>query len=696
MALYRSKKIKSGLIFVVAAILMTLLYPSKLKFKYDYSIGQPWRYEGVLTAPYSFPIYKSEAQKVQERDSIERTKISYYTQNATVKISEKNQISKDFMERKLSPEVTSDYIQYIHKVLDEIYDRGILPNDAYDLLSSQENGYIFVVDDRNVAVRRDTSEIFNARRAYDYAIHEAPAHLKRHVLQQVSLEQYLISNLDLDLAKTNQMQSARLATVTDVVGNVQKGERIVGTGDMVTPEIYQVLEGYRTAFEHASTTSTERVALVMGQFFLILFLFLMLFCYLLAFREELLKQIKNTLFLVLNVSLLVALTYVLVPIEPVVTYMIPFSIVAIQVRVFIDSRTAAITHLVTVLLAALVVPSPLQFVVIQLIAGQIVLVTLRNLSQRSDLFRTSFATLFGMIISYYAMLIAGQGLPESIDWNTLFYLVINFIFLTFAYLMVYGIERLFGYVSSISLVELADINKPLLRQLSEVAPGTFQHSLNVSTLASEAIGEIGGDVRLVRSGALYHDIGKMKNPTYFTENQGANNPHDRLSYDQSARIIIKHVTDGIEMAEKAKLPKPIIDFIRTHHGLGMTKYFYIKYKNENPDAVIDESIFHYPGPNPWTKEQGVMMLADAVEASSRSLKEITEQVLIDHVNKIVDGIMADGYLKNTPLTFRDIETTKYIFIDKLRNMYHSRIDYPELRRSPNATDEQKQGEDSGQ
>lgn len=696
MALYRSKKIKSGLIFVVAAILMTLLYPSKLKFKYDYSIGQPWRYEGVLTAPYSFPIYKSEAQKVQERDSIERTKISYYTQNATVKISEKNQISKDFMERKLSPEVTSDYIQYIHKVLDEIYDRGILPNDAYDLLSSQENGYIFVVDDRNVAVRRDTSEIFNARRAYDYAIHEAPAHLKRHVLQQVSLEQYLVSNLDLDLAKTNQMQSARLATVTDVVGNVQKGERIVGTGDMVTPEIYQVLEGYRTAFEHASTTSTERVALVMGQFFLILFLFLMLFCYLLAFREELLKQIKNTLFLVLNVSLLVALTYVLVPIEPAVTYMIPFSIVAIQVRVFIDSRTAAITHLVTVLLAALVVPSPLQFVVIQLISGQIVLVTLRNLSQRSDLFRTSFATLFGMIISYYAMLIAGQGLPESIDWNTLFYLVINFIFLTFAYLMVYGIERLFGYVSSISLVELADINKPLLRQLSEVAPGTFQHSLNVSTLASEAIGEIGGDVRLVRSGALYHDIGKMKNPTYFTENQGANNPHDRLSYDQSARIIIKHVTDGIEMAEKAKLPKPIIDFIRTHHGLGMTKYFYIKYKNENPDAVIDESIFHYPGPNPWTKEQGVMMLADAVEASSRSLKEITEQVLIDHVNKIVDGIMADGYLKNTPLTFRDIETTKYIFIDKLRNMYHSRIDYPELRRSPNATEEQKQGEDSGQ
>lgn len=694
MALYKSSKIKSGLIFVVAAVLMTLIYPTKLKFKYDYSIGQPWRYEGVLTAPYSFPVYKSDAQKVLERDSIERTKINYFTLNSSVKLSAKNQITKDFTEGRLGGEVTSDYIQYIHKILDEIYDRGILSNDAYDLLASQEGGYIFVVDEMNVAIRKDADEIFNARMAYDYAMQSAPHKLSPQVLQQINIEKYLSSNLVLDQNKTNQMQNARLATVTDIVGEVQKGERIVGTGDVVTPEIYQVLEGYRTAFEHASTTTAESIVLLIGQFFLILFLYLVLFSYLVAFREELLKQIKNTVFLVLNVSLLVALAYILVPIEPAVTYMIPFSIVAIQVRVFIDSRTASITHLVTVLLAALVVPSPLQFVVIQLIAGQIVLVTLRNLSQRSDLIRTSFATLFGMIVSYYAMLIARQGVPESMDWNILFYLVINFIFLMFAYLMVYVIERVFGYISSISLVELSDINKPLLRQLSEVAPGTFQHSLNVSTLASEAIGEIGGDVRLVRSGALYHDIGKMKNPTYFTENQGANNPHDRLSYDQSARIIIKHVTDGIEMAEKAKLPKPIIDFIRTHHGLGMTKYFYIKYKNENPDAVIDESIFHYPGPNPWTKEQGVMMLADAVEASSRSLKEITEQVLIDHVNKIVDGIMTDGYLKNTPLTFRDIETTKFVFIDKLRNMYHSRIDYPELRRSPNTSEDKKQAEEA--
>lgn len=683
MALYKSHKIKSGLIFVVAAILLALLYPSKLKFKYDYSIGQPWRYEGVLTAPYTFPVYKSDAQKVYERDSIERTKVSYYSINNAVKVTQKNQITKDYTEGKFGDNVTSDYIQYAHQILDDIYDHGVLSNDDYDQLANQEVGHIFVVDAMNVAMKRGIQEVFNARLAYDYAIDKAPKKLDPAVLKHIDIERYIASNLLLDEEKTKQIQSARLATISDVIGEVQKGERIVGTGDVVTPEIFQVLEGYRKAFEQESTSKSDNIILHLGQLFLVFFLLMMLYTYLVSFREDILKSAKNSIFLVLNVFILVALTYILVPIEPATTYMIPLGIVAIQVRVFIDSRTASIAHLTTVLLAALVVPSPLQFIVVQVVAGRIILITLRNLSRRNDLVRTSFAAVFGMIVTYYALLFSFQGIPENMDWVVLFYFVIHFVFLFFAYLMVYVIERAFGYISSISLVELSDINAPLLKQLSEVAPGTFMHSLNVSTLAAEAVGEIGGDVRLVRSGALYHDIGKMKNPTYFTENQGANNPHDRLPYDQSAKIIIKHITDGVEMAEKANLPKPIIDFIRTHHGLGMTKYFYIKYKNENPDIVIDESIFYYPGPNPWTKEQGVLMMADAVEASSRSLKVITEQVLIDHVNKIVDGIVAEGYLKNTPLTFRDIETTKFVFVDKLRNMYHSRIDYPELRRGAN-------------
>ncbi len=680
MAPNKSQKAKALLAFIIVAVLMALLYPSKVRFKYDYSIGQPWRYEGVLTAPFDFHVYKSDAQRALERDSIERSKVNYFTINPKVILAERNRLTEDFSSGAFNENVTSDYIQYALQTLNEIYEKGILSNENYEILTQQDDGYIYIIDDQNVAKRRTKEEVFNAKKAYDYAINNAPDKLKPQVLQQLNMEKYLASNLSLDKQKSDQMHNARLATLTEVIGEVQKGERIIGTGDIVTPEVYQELEGYRQAFETFAGSSKENFALMAGKTLLILLIFGILYSYLSAFREELFCEFRNILFLLSNVAVFVALSYLLVPIEPAATYILPISMVAIQVRVFLDSRTAGITHLTTVLLASLVVPSPLKFIIIQVIAGRIVLVTLRNLSQRSDLIRTSFAVYFGMIATYFAFTFAFEGVPEKVNWIVLLYLAINFVFLMFTYLMVYVIERAFGYVSSISLVELADINKPLLRQLSEVAPGTFQHSLNVSTLASEAIFELGGDFRLVRSGALYHDIGKMKNPTYFTENQGGNNPHDRLPYDQSAKIIIRHITDGVEMAEKAKLPKPIIDFIKTHHGLGMTKYFYIKYKNENPDIIVDESMFRYPGPNPWTREQGVMMLADAVEASSRSLKEITEQVLIDHVNKIVDSIVADGYLKNTPLTFRDIDITKQVFTDKLRNMYHSRIDYPELKR----------------
>lgn len=680
MAVLRSQKIKSVLIFTVAALIITLLYPTTVKFKYDYNLGQPWRYDGVLTAPFDYPVYKSDAVRVVERDSIESSKVTYYTIDPKIETAQRNKLTEDYNAGEMGEEVTSDYIQYVLKVLSDIYEQGILTNANYETLSAQVDGYIYLVDEMNVAKKRSINEIYNARGAYEYALQNTPSNLKEEVLQKVNLEKYILSNLSVDDTKTSQMQNARLATLTEVVGNVQKGERIVGKGDLITPEIYQMLEGYRMAYLKESKTRGESFAIFVGQLAVVFIMLWVLYSYLLAFRPELLKETRNVLFLTSNVTIFVALAYILIPKEPAVAYILPMSMVAILVRVFIDSRTAELTHLTTVILASLIVPSPTSFIIMHLIAGRIVLVTLRNLTQRSDLIRSSVAVFFGKVIVYYAMALAFEGIPDRIDWNILFYFAISFIILMFSYLLVYVVEKVFGYISSISLVELADINKPLLRQLSEVAPGTFQHSLNVSTLASEAIGEIGGDIRLVRSGALYHDIGKMKNPTYFTENQGANNPHDRLAYDQSAKIIIRHITDGVEMAEKANLPKSIIDFIRTHHGLGMTKYFYIKYKNENPDIVVDESIFRYPGPNPWTKEQGVMMLADAVEASSRSLKEITEDVLIEHVDRIVNEIVSEGYLKNTPLTFRDIETTKHVFTEKLRNMYHSRIDYPELIR----------------
>lgn len=686
MRLHKATVAKSLLIFLLAAIVVAITYPSKVRFLYDYTLGQPWRYEGVLTAPYSFPVYKSDAMRVAERDSVERSRISYFKLQPEQYIKEKNRLTKEHSQGLLPSGLSSKHIAYLFQAMEQVYSSGIISSEAYSTLLSGASPSIYLIDDHNVAKRRLLTDIYTPKEAYEYILEHFPYPKELSILQDCQLERYLVTNLVLDEEKTTQMHNARLASLTDVIGEVQKGERIIGQGDVVTPAIFQELEAYKRAHEGEKESKVGELLLLAGQFVLILLLFMVLYSYLYFFRPDLLKRYNTTLFLVILVGLFAILTYLIVPIEPSTIYMIPYCMVPILVRIFLDSRTAGITHMVVILLAALAIPSQMEFLILQFIAARVVITTLQKLSQRSDLIRTSFAVFFSMILVYVAYMLANEGEAFRMDWSILFYFAINFIFLMFTYVLVYVIERAFGFVSNISLVELADINKPLLQQLSEVAPGTFQHSLNVGTLASAAVEEIGGDARLVRAGAYYHDIGKMKNPNYFTENQGSTNPHDQLSYDESARMIIKHVTDGLEMAEKAKLPKPIQDFIRTHHGLGMTKYFYVQYKNEHPDEEVNESLFRYPGPNPFTLEQGVLMLADAVEASSRSLKVITEQILSEHINKIVGGILTEGLLKDTPLTFRNIETIKYVFGEKLRNMYHSRIDYPELKK-PSASGE---------
>lgn len=684
MKLHKSLLAKSLFLFLLAAVLITFSYPRKVKFIYDYNIDQPWRYEGVLTAPYDFPVYKSDAMRAAERDSVERSRISYYMILPELRVQERNKLTEDFSNKKFPASVTSRYIQYLLKSIDDVYFQGILSNEDFEEASLTETPSLYLMDENNIAKKRELSELHTARQAYERILEQLPNDLREDVLKSIHFEDYLVPNLILDEERTLQMHNARLATLTDVVGEVLKGERIVGQGDMVTPEIFQELEAYKKAHEGAGNSSRDSALLFVGQFIIILLLLLVLYSYFYLFRPDFLRSFKNILFILLLITVFAILTYVLVPIEPASVYIIPYCMIPILVRIFFDTRTAGLTHLITILLSALVVPSQIEFLLIQFIAGRSVIYSLKNLSQRSDLIRTSFIVFFTMLMVYNFYMISQEGSAFRFDWMIPIYFAINFVFLMFTYIMVYAIERSFGYVSNISLVEIADINKPLLRQLSEVAPGTFQHSLNVATLATEAVEEIGGDARLMRAGALYHDIGKMRNPTYFTENQGAINPHDKLAYDESAKIIIRHITDGIELAEKHKLPEVLIDFIRTHHGLGMTKYFYINYKNEHPDAQIDESLFRYPGPNPFTAEQGVLMLADAVEASSRSLKVINEQIISEHIDKIVNGIVNEGLLRNTPLTFKDIGTIKFVFNEKLRNMYHSRIDYPELKAERNA------------
>jgi putative nucleotidyltransferase with HDIG domain len=461
---------------------------------------------------------------------------------------------------------------------------------------------------------------------------------------------------------------------------VQAGERIVDRGEIVDNRTYNILRSLKIVHESKTGGNQRQGLMIGGQFVLVFGIIFCFWLYLWSFRSRILYSRKNTSFMLLCILAGCLLTEICIRYNLFNVYILPYAIVPIVVRTFFDSRTALFAHLIIVLICSLMVPYPHEFLILQIIAGMVVTFSLKDLSERSQLIRCAFFLYLSYTLCYTGMAIYMEADLSKINWLMLLYFGINFILLMFTYILVYMLEKAFGYVSSITLVELSDINNPLLKNLSEVAPGTFQHSLQVSTLASDAAVKIGANAQLVRTGAMYHDIGKMANPAFFTENQTSVNPHDQLSYEESARIIIGHVTEGVKTAEKASLPQAIIDFIRTHHGRGKAKYFYTMYKNRYPDKETDEALFTYPGPNPFSKETGVLMMADSVEAASRSLKEHTEEEITNLVNRIIDGQQADGLLKNTPLTFRDVELVKSTFIEKLKIMYHTRISYPEMKK----------------
>ena len=366
-------------------------------------------------------------------------------------------------------------------------------------------------------------------------------------------------------------------------------------------------------------------------------------------------------------------------------YIIPYAMLPIIIRVFLDSRTAFLTHVITILICSISLRFPHEFILTQLAAGLVAIFSLRELSQRSQLFRTALLVILTYAAIYFAFeLMTENGLSNDfskLNLRMYTYFIINGVLLLFAYPLLFLLEKTFGFTSNVTLVELSNINNDLLRQMSETVPGTFQHSMQVANLAAEAAIRVGAKSQLVRTGALYHDIGKMENPAFFTENQsGGVNPHKNLSYEQSAQVVISHVTDGLKLADKHNLPKAVKDFISTHHGRGKTKYFYISWKNEHPDEEPNEELFTYPGPNPFTKEQAILMMADAVEAASRSLPEYTEESISNLVDKIIDSQVTEGYFKECPITFKDIATIKTVFKEKLKIAYHTRISYPELKK----------------
>lgn len=664
------------LIFALVALVIAGVAPSTKGFQYQFSQGRPWQYD-LLTAPYDFPIYKTDQQLQHEQDSITSATRPVYIIDESVASMMIAELQDEYQAR-LSERVPMRYYNYVHARLVSLYKRGLIPADQLTALRSQ--GRLEVqLRSGDFVERIPITRFYSLKEAYDYIIDSIPPGLKAEMLEQMNLGHYIRDNVVYDEAFTQRLMDESLGHISLSTGMVQLGERIIGPGEIVTAEVYNILRSLAREHDKRSGGALQQHTTRIGVFITLSLLFGLVALYLIYLVPSFDSKRKNFLLLGISSLLLVVLTALNVHYGWFNVYIIPYVMLPILWRIFFSSSTALVSYIAVVLASAIFVSEPLTFIFIQMLGGVSALVSLQKLSSRGQMIKAAFVVYLSYTITALGLRLIGAGAIDSSYWLIQVYFAINLVLLMFTYILAFVVERAFGYVSNVSLVELSDINSPLLRELSEVAPGTFQHSLQVSILASEAASKIGGDVSLIRTGALYHDIGKIKAPAYFTENQGGSNPHDLIDAEESARIIIRHVTDGIALAQKHNLPTPIIDFIRTHHGNGMTKYFYLSEQNAHPEREIDPSPYTYPGPNPWTKEQGILMLADAVEASSRSLKEYTEDSIRKHVWRIVDGIVAEGYLNDTPITFRDIQQIKAVFIAKLRTMYHTRISYPEKR-----------------
>lgn len=670
--------IYKSLIFIATVSVIVYFLPNEGKFNYQFDINKPWKY-GLLQASFDFPIYKNDIQVQKEQDSILADYQPYFQID---KEAEKNVLSKlreDYNKTLRHSLPGTDYVRYIERTLKALYEDGIIAGN--DLKRMEEDSIIAIrLVDKNVATSRFIDQLYTVKEAYEYLLNADTTHYKKKILQQCNLNDYITPNLVYDEEKSETAQKDLLSNISWANGFVLNGQKIIDRGEIVDEQTYNILESLRKEWEKRSDSVQEKRLTLAGQ---ILYVGIFLFCfmaYLELFRADYYER-KGTLTLLFALIVFFpVLSSIMVEQNLSSIYVVPFAMIPIIVRVFLDSRTAFMAHVTIILLCSITLRFPHEFILLQVVAGMVAIYSLRELSQRSQLLRTALVVFISYALLYFAFELIHEDDLTKLNTRMYIYFMINGILLLFAYPLLFLLEKIFGFTSDVTLVELSNINNSLLREMSEVAPGTFQHSLQMANLAAAAANKIGGKSQLVRTGALYHDIGKMVNPAFFTENQSGVNPHKSLSYEQSAQVIISHITDGLKLAEKHNLPKVIKDFISTHHGRGLTKYFYISYKNEHPDEEVDQEKFRYPGPNPFTKEQAVLMMADSVEAASRSLPEYTEESISTLVDKIIDTQVSEGYFKECPITFKDIATVKALFKEKLKTMYHTRISYPELRK----------------
>jgi len=666
------------LLFVSAIVIMALCLPHDNKSQYSYQIDKPWEYS-LLTAPFDIPIELDTATAAHRRDSIMRNFVNVYKINPSISATQLKSLAQNMQRAKLP---SSERLLYV-RLLNDVYDRGIVDNATYEKIRSGNLPYVRHEADDHTIENLPTNQFLSVRSAYEHIDSLVSQHNLRERFANLQFNTYLRVNVQIDSVRSQDLLKVRLQKELAPIGIIQKGERIIDRGSVVTPQVASAITYMQQEYDANSIGKQESNYYILSRVVIITILLLILYVYLGVFHCNILYDVRKLTFVISLLTCFTAIFYIGVSIEPVKTaYVMPFALVPIVMITFFDSSSAIVVHTVEVMLASIVSTYSTDLVLMQYVIGIVSVASIQEMTRRSQLARTAFMVFVCYSVIYTAFFIMEKGSVNGISKYVFFYFAINAILLSFSNVLIYMLEKIFGFTSSLTLVELTDLNQPLLRQLSDMCPGTFQHAMQVANLGAEAAHMVGANVQLVRVGAIYHDIGKIKSPNFFTENQRGVNPHNVLTPEQSASIVIRHVTDGIEMADKAKLPQAIKDFILQHHGHGVARYFYTQACNQHPGEYVDPQPFTYPGPNPQTREVAIVMMADATEAASKSLTDHSRSAISALVNKIIDGQIDQGLLKEAPISFRDVEIIKKTFIERLGTFYHMRVKYPDQIKQP--------------
>ncbi len=661
--------------FLATVFLLYLIIPGESRFKYEFQKNAPWRHE-TLVAPFNFAILKADEEVKLEQDSVISQYIPYLKLDTLQRVVQTNNLTKVLSQFELELET----VQNLANFLAELYETGLIEQAPENHPGLQNRKEVILIKDK-LAKRVPADELLTLKSAYQKLSDTLRSSLGNDFEtfnEAVNLSDFIVTNISYDEEFNISELQKKLDEVSITQGMVQSGERIIFKGDIVTPDKYVILDSLKRSYETKRGQDIERYLLILGKLILIISCLLILIFYLYYFRPEIFNQKRRLSFILIMIVLMVFTSRFVNDSDFMNLYLVPVAILPILLRIFFDSRTAIFTLLVTTLLIGYFAPNNFEYIFLNQVAGIIAVFSLDKLHRRSHLVLTAFWVFLAYSVVFLALSMIQEGNIESMPWRELEWFGGNALLILLAYPLIYIFEKLFGFVSDVTLIELSDTNQPLLRKLAQEAPGTFQHSMQIANLAEEVILRIGGNPFLVRAGALYHDIGKTNQPAYFIENQAAGmSPHSKLDNKKSAKIIIDHVTHGMKIARRHKLPEVLVEFISSHHGTSQAKYFYTTYKNEHPDEEVDPKEFTYPGPPPKNKETSVVMLTDGIEAAARAMKEKSLENLRALIEKIVKDKIDTGQLENADLTLREIRIFKETILEKLMNIYHIRIEYPE-------------------